>query len=328
MPVYKWSQTSNNNAGADPTINWAEGQPPSSINDSARAMMAAVAKWRDDVFGILVASGTGSAYSVATNSVVTAATDGFTVQFTPAVTNTGPVTLAVDALGAAPLRFYTGKELPAGVVISGSLYQATYRAASGEWLLHGFDSSSLAIPIGASLDFWGATAPNGSFAFMQGQAISRTTFSTLFALMGTTFGPGDGTTTFNLPDKVGRVSVGADAGGARISGATFNSTTLGGVGGQERVTLTTLNLPPYTPAGNVTISNVSVSYPVRNYANSGSSVLTDLSLGSNVGSGAGTLTAGFLSGAGSFAGTAQGGTSAPITNIQPAIVCNPIIRII
>jgi len=40
-----WSQTAANNATADPAINWQEGQPPSSVNDSARAMMAAIATW-------------------------------------------------------------------------------------------------------------------------------------------------------------------------------------------------------------------------------------------------------------------------------------------
>ena len=41
MTLYKWSQTASADATADSTINWAEGQAPSSINDSARAMMAA-----------------------------------------------------------------------------------------------------------------------------------------------------------------------------------------------------------------------------------------------------------------------------------------------
>jgi microcystin-dependent protein len=56
------------------------------------------------------------------------------------------------------------------------------------------------------LDYWGTTTPNSSFAFPTGQAISRTTYAALFALIGATYGVGDGTTTFNLPDKTGRVS--------------------------------------------------------------------------------------------------------------------------
>ena len=52
--------------------------------------------------------------------------------------------------------------------------------------------------------------PNSSFVFPVGQAISRTTYSALFAIMGTTHGSGDGSTTFNLPDKRGRVVAAPD----------------------------------------------------------------------------------------------------------------------
>jgi hypothetical protein len=45
MALWQWSTTAANNATADPSINWQEGQPPSSVNDSARAMMAAIATW-------------------------------------------------------------------------------------------------------------------------------------------------------------------------------------------------------------------------------------------------------------------------------------------
>ena len=54
-------------------------------------------------------------------------------------------------------------------------------------------------PIGTILAYGGATAPSGWF-ICQGQEISRTTYSELFAVIGTSFGTGDGSTTFNLPD--------------------------------------------------------------------------------------------------------------------------------
>ena len=46
-----WSTTAASNANADPAVNWAEGMAPSAVNDSARATMASVAKWRDDLYG-------------------------------------------------------------------------------------------------------------------------------------------------------------------------------------------------------------------------------------------------------------------------------------
>lgn len=54
-------------------------------------------------------------------------------------------------------------------------------------------------PIGAILAFGGATAPAG-WLLCQGQAISRTTYAALFAVIGTAYGAGDGSTTFNIPD--------------------------------------------------------------------------------------------------------------------------------
>ena len=326
MPVYLWSETANSNATADPTINWAEGQAPSSINDSARAMMAAIAKWRDDVQGILIANGSSTAYSVTTNSGLTSVVDGFTVQFTPAATNTGPVTIAVDILGAAPLRFYTGHDLPAGVLISGSLYQATYRLASGEWLLHSFDGSIYSIPIGAGVDYWGATTPNSSFAFAQGQAVSRTTYAALFGILGTTYGAGDGLSTFNLPDKTGRVSVGVDPGGSRVSGNTFNVTTLGGVGGFERNTLSVNQIPagiPVSVVGTASVTSTVANIVVAN------SVLSSNAAGGSYGQlqQPAALTSinstGTITGAGVASGSGQS-----VNNVQPSICCNYIIRVL
>lgn len=62
-------------------------------------------------------------------------------------------------------------------------------------------------PTGAIMDYGGSSAPSG-WVLCNGSAISRTTFSALFAVIGTTYGAGDGSTTFNVPDLRGRVSVG------------------------------------------------------------------------------------------------------------------------
>jgi len=66
---------------------------------------------------------------------------------------------------------------------------------------------SMAMPIGAVLDFAGAAAPDG-WLICDGRLISRTTYSQLFAVIGTIWGAGDGSTTFKLPPTSGRASVG------------------------------------------------------------------------------------------------------------------------
>ncbi len=66
---------------------------------------------------------------------------------------------------------------------------------------------AMAMPIGAVLDFAGTAAPDG-WLICDGRAISRTTYSQLFAVLGTAWGAGDGSTTFRLPPTSGRASVG------------------------------------------------------------------------------------------------------------------------
>lgn len=63
-------------------------------------------------------------------------------------------------------------------------------------------------PIGAILPFGGSTVPNG-FLLCNGAAVSRITYAALFAVIGTSFGIGDGSTTFNIPDLRESVPVGA-----------------------------------------------------------------------------------------------------------------------
>lgn len=65
------------------------------------------------------------------------------------------------------------------------------------------------IPSGAIMDYAGSTEPTG-WLFCAGQAVSRSTYATLFAAIGTNYGAGDGSTTFNVPDYRGRVAAGRD----------------------------------------------------------------------------------------------------------------------
>src|SRR6185437_5521830 len=124
MTLYKWSQTAASDATADSTINWAEGQAPSSINDSARAMMAACAKYRDDVAGAIGTGGTSTAYTVSSYEVfdILAHLNGQMIAFTPNATNAGATTLTVDSLGAKPLRTSPNVDLQSGVLIQGTPY--------------------------------------------------------------------------------------------------------------------------------------------------------------------------------------------------------------
>ncbi len=77
-----------------------------------------------------------------------------------------------------------------------------------------------------------------------GQAVSRTTYSALFAAIGTTYGSGDGSQTFNVPDFRGRMPIGLDNMGGSDAGRIGLANTLGTTGGTN--TITTSHMPAHT----------------------------------------------------------------------------------
>jgi microcystin-dependent protein len=271
MTLYKWSQTSALDATADSTINWAEGQAPSSVNDSARAMMAAVAKYRDDTSGSICNGGTGSvsgtasAYSVTSNQVFTSlsALRLSEIAFVCPATNAAGVTLNVDGLGAQPINGVDGTAVPGGTLIQGGLYRVT--AYTGSFVLHDFYGNPYNIPIGGFLPYAGTSAPNSSFVLPFGQAISRSTYATLYSLVGNTYGAGDGSTTFNIPDLRGRAIFGGDSmGGSAANRLTtansgINATNPSASGGSPNVTVAQNQLPNVAPTFTGTTGTVSVN---------------------------------------------------------------------
>ena len=88
-------------------------------------------------------------------------------------------------------------------------------------------------PAGIIMPFAGTVAPE-HYLFCDGSAVSRTTYATLYAVIGDTFGAGDGSSTFNLPDLGGRVPLGVSS-----------THLLGSTGGSETVTLTESELPAH-----------------------------------------------------------------------------------
>ena len=94
------------------------------------------------------------------------------------------------------------------------------------------------LPIGTVLPYTNETAPE-NWLVCDGSELDRTEYNHLFAIIGTTFGEGDGSTTFNLPNLKGRTIVGLDT-----DDTDFN--TIGKVLGEKTHTLTVAEMPEHT----------------------------------------------------------------------------------
>jgi microcystin-dependent protein len=180
--------------------------------------------------------------------------------------NTPTVLVKVDSAGhlTSP-NFQRGTGAPNSAVTGsiGDIYQQIDGAAgatlwikeSGNntntgWNASGTTSAGLILgggqcPTGTLVEYGGGSLPNG-WLWCDGSIISRATFSGLFAAIGTTWGPGDGSTTFQLPDKRGLVTAGSQnfGGNGTISDVTRQlGATIGSVAGERSHTILTGELP-------------------------------------------------------------------------------------
>ena len=201
---------------------------------------------------------------------------------------------------------------------------------------------AVSAPAGTVNTYAGSTAPTG-WLLCDGRStgILRATYADLFAVVGTTYGNGDGSTTFNLPDMRGRVPAGLDnMGGTAASRLTSTvltaSNTLGATGGAQTATIASGNLPVHTHtinhdhgAFNTTGGEGSHTHYTQGGAFSGSTPYlsgwnTEGAMRESSAAGAHNHSIDMpnftgSSGDGGFANTA-------LTNTQPTIVLNYIIK--
>tara|TARA_Y100001937_G_scaffold110100_1_gene155365 strand:- start:880 stop:1437 length:558 start_codon:yes stop_codon:yes gene_type:complete len=113
------------------------------------------------------------------------------------------------------------------------------------------------IPTATIVEWSSSSVPSG-FLECDGSAVSRSTYSALFAIVGTTYGTGDGSSTFNLPNLSDKVAVGKSNNKALAStGGAETVTSTGNVGGSTgNTTLSTSQIPSHNhPAANVSGSS-------------------------------------------------------------------------
>ncbi len=180
-------------------------------------------------------SGTANTITASLTPAIASYAAGMSVQVKVANANTGPATINLNSLGAKNIYRQTENQgvvaLVGGELLENGLYWLIYDGTQ-------FQLQGRQDVVGRIIDHGGATAPSAGYLLCYGQAISRSTYAALFAAIGTTWGTGDGSTTFNLPDLRGRVTAGLDnMGGTAANRLTSASgtpgTTLGGTGGGE-----------------------------------------------------------------------------------------------
>lgn len=134
-------------------------------------------------------------------------------------------------------------------------------------------SVGLTAPVGTLMDYAGAVAPSG-WLLCSGQAVSRTTFTSLFQVIGTAYGAGNGSTTFNVPDCRGRFRLGADNMGGASAGRANSivGNALGSSAGNQFMQVH--SHPNSASASTTTTTSTSTSTTTNSTANLGSMFAT------------------------------------------------------
>ena len=137
LNLQAWSTTPASNSGADSTIGTIDNdQAATKVDDWQRELMAAVARYIDDVGGALVAGGTADALTVTTNQVLSEAhvTDGLFLPIRATAANTSTtVTFAPDTLTARNIKCADGTAPAVGQITNGMMLLLYYNATASEW---------------------------------------------------------------------------------------------------------------------------------------------------------------------------------------------------
>lgn len=132
--IKDWDIAAAGNGFAAPD-GFPEGMQYSDVNNSAREIMAVIARWQKDTNGSLVTAGSSNAYTLTPNRTISAYTAGLKFAFRADRDNTGSATLNVSAVGAGTIKHPDGRNLDAGEIKTDGIYEVTYSVAYSGWII-------------------------------------------------------------------------------------------------------------------------------------------------------------------------------------------------
>ncbi|MCZ2158818.1 tail fiber protein [Bartonella sp. 220] len=222
--MYDWSLTASENGGADSLINWSEGQSPNTVNNSARVMMQRVKEYLSDTGGVLESTFAinqeqqSTAIRLQSNTGFSNYKTGMLLRFRSKCTTIGVTTVSLNGLASQPVYKATATglvQLTGSEIQEGCFYTLVYDEEITGWQLLNPTiqqvSSLKRLPCGLIGPFAMQSLPSG-WLLCDGRAYSREAYRDLFLTIGTSWGAGDGVSTFNVPDFRGMFLRGMDYG--------------------------------------------------------------------------------------------------------------------
>jgi microcystin-dependent protein len=181
----------------------------------------------DGALDYATTTGSNNAYVLALTPALDAYVAGVPIVFKASFLNTGAATININGLGAVSLKKNGNANLAAGDIQADRLYMLCFDGTNLQ-VIAGLPGS----PIGGEM-MWPTETPPLGWLEENGAAISRTTYAGLFAIIGTMYGAGNGSTTFNLPDARGRFVRGWDHGAGLDPDAASRTTRGDGTTGDN-----------------------------------------------------------------------------------------------
>ncbi|WP_175868864.1 phage tail protein [Bartonella gabonensis] len=223
--IYDWSLKADENAHSDNIINWAEGQPPSSVNDSARAMMQRVREYLADNGGsidssfMINAEDKTTLITLKTVSPIKKYNNDIIIRFKAHGVNIGTTTIKVNNMGEKPIYKATNTgviSLEGGELQTDGIYEMVYNGnvstegRDGWYLLNPTAPKIESFPAGFIATFAMQEVPIG-WLLCDGKAYKREDYPQLFKAIGDKWGK-DSEITFKVPDFRGMFLRGFDDG--------------------------------------------------------------------------------------------------------------------